>query len=156
MLTTTELILAITNIILIIIIFFLFKQLRKSEKNREPKKDEQSDMTGIADIAPGEFKHERFELKPQDIIPEKTNAESSGTESRIENQEKAELKLEGELPEIEATPEKKSSKKKKPAKKKPKKERRSVQKEQVVEAKLVQENTEEKRLDEAIREYIKT
>ncbi|HEY9206844.1 MAG TPA: hypothetical protein VIO58_13095 [Candidatus Methanoperedens sp.] len=122
--TPTPLIIAlsITNIILLIIAVFLFMKCRKLGKKCDPKKEEKNSLAGIADINPKEFKPERFDLKPQDVIPVKTEPKTlnSGAVPEISIQGKSPLKLEDELPELEEPPKKKSARKKKSVKKVPK------------------------------------
>ncbi len=68
--TSTNNLLIIANIVLIILAIFLLVKLRKSivkhEKEFEPgaypKKEHETDLTGIADIKPEEFNPERFDL----------------------------------------------------------------------------------------------
>lgn len=69
--TSTNTLLIIANIVLIILAVFLLVKLRKSidkhEEKFEPgdylKKENETDLTGIADIKPEEFNPERFDLK---------------------------------------------------------------------------------------------
>lgn len=119
---STEIILAIANVIFIIIAIFLFVRLRKMGKKVGTEKKQQSELAGITDITPEEFKPERFEPKVQDIAqPEKTTATASDifAESEIGVQEKTELKLEDVFPEVKEKPRKKESKRRKTAKKEP-------------------------------------
>ncbi len=114
-LTQRELLLVIANFILIVIAVFLFLQVRKTGKKSEPKKAEHSDLKGIADLAPEEFKPERFDLKPHDAVPAKTPG--FGAVPKIETQD---LKFEDDIQEIRSVvPVKKTSRKKKTAKKVP-------------------------------------
>jgi hypothetical protein len=119
---STEIILAIANVVFIIIAIFLFVRLRKMGKKVGTEKKQQSELAGITDITPEEFKPERFELKVQDIAqPEKTTATASDifAESKIGVQEKTEFKLEDVFPEVKEKPRKKESKRRKTAKKEP-------------------------------------
>ncbi len=120
--TPLTIVLSITNIILLIIAIFLFMKCRKLGKKCDPKKEEKNSLAGIADINPKEFKPERFDLKPQDVIPVKTEAKTpnSGAVPEISIQGKSPLKLEDELPGVEEVPKKKSARRKKPVKKEPK------------------------------------
>ncbi len=113
----TETILAIANVILIIIAIFLFIRLRKLEKKGEPeiKQQPEPEITTIPLQAP-ELKSEKLETQP-DVAP----VANIGAEPKIGIQEKAQLKLEDELPEIEEMPGKKASKKKAAKKKQAKK-----------------------------------
>ncbi|VVB92472.1 Uncharacterised protein [uncultured archaeon] len=114
-LTQRELLLVIANFILIVIAVFLFLQLRKTGKKSESKKVEHSDLKGIADLAPEEFKPERFDLKPHDAVPAKTLG--LGAVPKIETQD---LKFEDDIQEIRSVvPVKKTSRKKNTAKKLP-------------------------------------
>ncbi len=109
-LTPLTLALLISNIILLIIAVFLLIKCKKIGK--ELKKE--GSLTGIADITPQEFKPERFELKPGDVLPSKTAPDSVPVTGI---QVKAPLKLEDELPEVEVAPTRKISKKKRASKK---------------------------------------
>ncbi len=105
--------LSISNVILFIIAAFLFMRCRKTGNKSEPKKG--GSLTGIADITPQEFKPERFELKPGDVLPAGTAVSQPAPVAGI--QEKAPLKLEDELPEADVAPGRKISKKRKTSKK---------------------------------------
>ncbi|MDD5615761.1 MAG: hypothetical protein PHH85_06115, partial [Candidatus Methanoperedens sp.] len=68
--TSTNNLLIIANIVLIILAIFLLVKLRKSivkhekefEPDAYPKKENETDLTGIANIKPEEFNPERFDL----------------------------------------------------------------------------------------------
>lgn len=126
--------LSITNIILLIIAVFLFMKCRKLGKKCDPKKEEKNSLAGIADINPKEFKPERFDLKPQDVIPVKTETKipDSMAIPEMTIHGKSPLKLEDELPEVEEPPRKKSARKKKPAKKETKTAAKEVAAKEVV------------------------
>jgi hypothetical protein len=145
-LTLLETVMLIANVVFIIIAIFLFVRLRKMGKKVGTENKQQSELAGITDIAPEEFKPERFELKVQDIEhPEKTTATASDifAESKIGVQEKTELKLEDEPLEVKEKPGKKESKRRKTAKKEPEEAVAPAIKEEVPSEKIsVPEKTE--------------
>ena len=117
-LSPLEIIMLVANIVFIIIAIYLFIRLRKLGKKPEPKKKEQTEISGIANITPVEFNPERFGIEHKEIpIPEKTTG--AGEEEKIEAGKIAELKLEDELPEVEEAPRKKPAATKKEEKKVP-------------------------------------
>ena len=116
-LSPLEIIMLVANIVFIIVAVFLFIRLRKLGKKPEPEIKQQAELSGIANITPGEFNRERFGMEEREISkPEKPI--EAGEEEKIEAGKIAELKLEDELPEVE---EKEVPMKKRAAKKREKK-----------------------------------
>ena len=78
--TSTNILLIIANIVLIILAIFLLFKLRKSiakhDEEFEPgpftNKENETDLTGIADIKPEEFNPERFDLNKDFFTPATT------------------------------------------------------------------------------------
>ncbi len=78
--TSTNILLIIANIVLIILAIFLLFKLRKSIAKHEdefepgpfPNKENETDLTGIADIKPEEFNPERFDLNKDFFAPATT------------------------------------------------------------------------------------
>ncbi len=136
---TETIILAIANVILIIIAIFLFIRLRKLGKKGEPeiKQQPEPEITTIP-LQAAELKSEKLETKP-DVAP----VANIGAETKIGSHEKAQLKLEDELPEIEEMPGKKASKKKKAAKKVPEEVIEKAVKEEIVPVELSTPEKEE-------------
>ncbi len=124
--TSIEIVLAIANVIFIIIAIFLFIRLRKSGKKTEPEKKQehppaQTVFLPPQDLTHAEFKPERFDLMPEDIVAPKKPSVAVSMEPKIEFHEKTELMLEDEPINAEKEPIRKETKKEKPAKKEPKK-----------------------------------
>ena len=75
--TSTNILLIIANIVLIILAIFLLFKIRKSIAKHEdefepgpfPNKENETDLTGIADIKPEEFNPERFDLNKDFFTP---------------------------------------------------------------------------------------
>ncbi len=122
-----EIILAIANVIFIIIAIFLFIRLRKSGKKTEPEKKQehlpaQTVFLPLQDLTPAEFKPERFDLMPEDIVAPRKPTASVSMGPKIEFHEKTELMLEDEPINAEKEPiRKEAAAKKKVAKKELKK-----------------------------------
>ncbi len=123
-LTLFETILLSADVILLIISIFLFIRLRKSGKKSEHEKKqeplpEQTVSLPPQDLTPAEFKPERFDLMPEDIVPPGKTTAAVRTKPEIGFHERAELRLEDEPINAGKIPSKKETKKKKAAKKQP-------------------------------------
>ncbi|MDP2844851.1 MAG: hypothetical protein Q8N79_02100, partial [Candidatus Methanoperedens sp.] len=113
---STEIILAIANVVFIIIAIFLFVRLRKTGKKCDTETKQQPELADVTNITQDDFKPEMFGIRKQDIAPSEKPVEAV-SKVKIGRKEKTSLVLEDELSEVEEKPAKKESKKKKAAKK---------------------------------------
>ncbi len=101
-LTSLEILLGTANLLLILIAVFLLIRIKRLEKKDE-QKEKRSELTGIADIKPEEFKLERFEINKNILQHEKNGAEQPVSGLPEINQAEIllmdSLKLEDDLPE---------------------------------------------------------
>ncbi|MDD5473830.1 MAG: hypothetical protein PHU34_06740 [Candidatus Methanoperedens sp.] len=115
-LTLFETILLILDVILLIVAIFLFIRLRKSGKKSEPEKKQelspsQTDILPPQDLTPLEFKPERFNLMPEDIVAPINPSADVSMEPKLEFHEQTGLMLEDEPIRKEAAGKKKVAKK---------------------------------------------
>jgi hypothetical protein len=83
---TSENLLIIANIILIIIAVFILMRLRIANKKNKPEKEKKTELSGIADIKPEDFKMDRLDLNKEILQQEKSDIKpfDAGLESEIQ------------------------------------------------------------------------
>ena len=109
-LTSQENLLILANLVLIIIAVFLLIRLRIANKKNEPEKEKKTELAGIADIKPGDFKLDRLDLNKEILQQEKPgiiedteelpeNPDTISINGRYVTPERNELELEDDAPE---------------------------------------------------------